>query len=422
MHDSQYREAIAWQNVGYNQPPNPSFFLGSGMAAAPTPNIYTVTYVPNAAPTAVTLSPQAIAENAGAGAIVGQLSTTDSNAGDTFTYTLVSGTGDTHNASFAIVGSQLTTAVSLDYEAGPTRSVRVRSTDAGGLVVEATFTITVADVMDDYVVTVATSQQVIDPVLPSGLFRLVKRGAGTLTFTRPNAYTGGTVTEAGIIVVRSTGALGSGGWDIHNGATITIDFATANAGISLPSLTMATSSPAAKLDIGTSQLTVAGGLTAGSLTNLIKSGRSDGSWLGEAGITSAAAAGGQLRAVGWRHLDGGSFAIGFAAAGDTNLDGTIDVLDAAAILGSGKLDTGFAADWADGDSNYDGVIDLLDIADFIGTGLFETGSYQAAAQAASASSAETVTPQTALTAMEMAFVAAAMQDASSAKKNTTRTR
>ncbi|MEI6949878.1 LamG-like jellyroll fold domain-containing protein [Paraflavisolibacter sp. H34] len=33
MHDLQYREAIAWQNVGYNQPPHPSFFLGSDMNA-----------------------------------------------------------------------------------------------------------------------------------------------------------------------------------------------------------------------------------------------------------------------------------------------------------------------------------------------------------------------------------------------------
>jgi rhamnogalacturonan endolyase len=46
MHDSQYREAIAWQNVAYNQPPHPSFFLGAGMAAPPTPQIYTVQYVP----------------------------------------------------------------------------------------------------------------------------------------------------------------------------------------------------------------------------------------------------------------------------------------------------------------------------------------------------------------------------------------
>jgi rhamnogalacturonan endolyase len=31
MHDRQYREAIAWQNTGYNQPPHPSFYLGYGM-------------------------------------------------------------------------------------------------------------------------------------------------------------------------------------------------------------------------------------------------------------------------------------------------------------------------------------------------------------------------------------------------------
>jgi rhamnogalacturonan endolyase len=31
MHDLQYRLAIAWQNVAYNQPPHPSFYLGPGM-------------------------------------------------------------------------------------------------------------------------------------------------------------------------------------------------------------------------------------------------------------------------------------------------------------------------------------------------------------------------------------------------------
>jgi rhamnogalacturonan endolyase len=39
MHDPQYRLAIAWQNVAYNQPPHPSFFLGDGMKAPPRPNI-----------------------------------------------------------------------------------------------------------------------------------------------------------------------------------------------------------------------------------------------------------------------------------------------------------------------------------------------------------------------------------------------
>lgn len=31
MQDSQYRISIAWQNVGYNQPPHPSFYFGKGM-------------------------------------------------------------------------------------------------------------------------------------------------------------------------------------------------------------------------------------------------------------------------------------------------------------------------------------------------------------------------------------------------------
>ena len=42
MHDPQYRLAIAWQNVAYNQPPHPGFFLGHGMQPAPRPCITTV--------------------------------------------------------------------------------------------------------------------------------------------------------------------------------------------------------------------------------------------------------------------------------------------------------------------------------------------------------------------------------------------
>ena len=41
MHDPMYREAIAWQNVGYNQPPYTSFYLGAGMDMPAQPNIYT---------------------------------------------------------------------------------------------------------------------------------------------------------------------------------------------------------------------------------------------------------------------------------------------------------------------------------------------------------------------------------------------
>ena len=32
MHDAQYRLGVAWQNVAYNQPPHPSFYLGPDQA------------------------------------------------------------------------------------------------------------------------------------------------------------------------------------------------------------------------------------------------------------------------------------------------------------------------------------------------------------------------------------------------------
>jgi rhamnogalacturonan endolyase len=41
MHDPVYRLSIAWQNVAYNQPPHPGFYLGHGMAPPPRPRIRT---------------------------------------------------------------------------------------------------------------------------------------------------------------------------------------------------------------------------------------------------------------------------------------------------------------------------------------------------------------------------------------------
>ncbi|NID10027.1 rhamnogalacturonan lyase [Fibrivirga algicola] len=41
MHDAQYRVAVAHQNSAYNQPPHPSFYLGTDMVMPPPPNIVT---------------------------------------------------------------------------------------------------------------------------------------------------------------------------------------------------------------------------------------------------------------------------------------------------------------------------------------------------------------------------------------------
>ncbi|WP_286177822.1 beta strand repeat-containing protein [Rhodopirellula sp. JC639] len=99
----------------------------------------------NEAPTALALSNATVGAGATAGTTVGTLSSTDVDAGDTFTYTLVSGTGDDDNASFAISGDQLQTATTLDFSSQSSYSVRVRSTDSGGETFEQTFTITQGD-------------------------------------------------------------------------------------------------------------------------------------------------------------------------------------------------------------------------------------------------------------------------------------
>jgi autotransporter-associated beta strand protein len=39
LHDSQYRVALAWQNVAYNQPPHPGFYVGAGMSE-PAPYLF----------------------------------------------------------------------------------------------------------------------------------------------------------------------------------------------------------------------------------------------------------------------------------------------------------------------------------------------------------------------------------------------
>jgi rhamnogalacturonan endolyase len=39
MHDPVYRLSVAWQNVAYNQPTQPGFYFGEGMALPPRPDI-----------------------------------------------------------------------------------------------------------------------------------------------------------------------------------------------------------------------------------------------------------------------------------------------------------------------------------------------------------------------------------------------
>ena len=142
-----------------------------------------------------------------------------------------------------------------------------------------------------------------------------------------------------------------------------------------------------RIDVGPGHVTIApGGISQAALVADLVAGRGAGDWAGVAGFVSrtatAALGAGQSRSLGWVAGGDGSFTVGFAAAGDTNIDGLIDILDAADVLSSGRFDRGAAAIWAEGDFNYDGVVDVLDVADSLGTGLFDFGPYGSSAMAA----------------------------------------
>src|SRR5437870_2120023 len=79
-----------------------------------------------APPNQPTIDNASVQENQPVGTLVGTLSTTDPDAGETFTYQLVSGTGDTDNTKFKIVGAQVQTKVVFDYETQTGASIRVR--------------------------------------------------------------------------------------------------------------------------------------------------------------------------------------------------------------------------------------------------------------------------------------------------------
>lgn len=102
--------------------------------------------LPGQAPTNVLLSGTNVEENLAVGTAVGAFSTQDPDAGNTFTYSLVAGTGSGDNGSFSISGSNLLTAAMLNYEVKSNYSIRIQSADQGGLFTQKIFAVGVIDV------------------------------------------------------------------------------------------------------------------------------------------------------------------------------------------------------------------------------------------------------------------------------------
>jgi autotransporter-associated beta strand protein len=262
---------------------------------------------------------------------------------------------------------------------------------------------------------------------------VTKTGAGTLIFDAANAYTGPTTVAAGTLQIANDNAVAASDVTVASGASIVlsggttmktpsvtlaggtisadslvvdaasgIETLTINSGtiansssvvvgdgglVDLPDdarvvlgvagLSVAETSGGGKIDLGGGEFGVAaGGITAPQLRADIISGRNGGAWNGTAGISSdTAASSGGTRAVGYVVAGDGSARVSFAAPGDTDLSGQVNVIDLVGIDAAGKFGSGQAADWSQGDFNYDGVANILDLVAIDTAGAFGTGNY-----------------------------------------------
>ncbi len=125
MHDIQYREAIAWQNTAYNQPPHPSFFLGAGMATPPRPDLHFVGKNPNdTIPGASSSSARSVVSNS-------SISVLSSSANSSAVNSEVVLTGTAGNGQVALKWSAGGNISSLeifqDTDSNPTGRIRIAS-------------------------------------------------------------------------------------------------------------------------------------------------------------------------------------------------------------------------------------------------------------------------------------------------------
>ena len=196
--------------------------------------------ISNPAPTDLTVTPSSINENtdtSGGDVEIGTLTPTDVATGDTYTYSLVAGDGDTDNGSFVIVGDKLLVqqGTELDFETQAAYSVRVNVNDGFSDFAKA-LTVSIDDLPEVEQVSVGdgsearsmvtqvvvTFDQIL--VLDAGVFSVQQRGAtgGPVDVSYTTSDVGGktvaTLTFSGAFV-ESSGSLADGNYDLTIDAT-----------------------------------------------------------------------------------------------------------------------------------------------------------------------------------------------------------
>jgi subtilisin-like proprotein convertase family protein len=186
----------------------------------------------NDPPTQIGLSNNVLVENSALGTAIGSLQTTDADDSDTFTYTLVSGTGDVDNNRWSIAGNQLLANSDLDFEQKPTHNVRVRATDAGGLWFERSFALSISNINESPTALNLTGALIDENAVAGTL-------VGTLSTLDPDvadstfqyALVSGTgSTDNGSFLLSGNRLLSAGNFDFETKSLYSIRLRTTDAG------------------------------------------------------------------------------------------------------------------------------------------------------------------------------------------------
>ena len=236
-----------------------------------------------------------------------------------------------------------------------------------------------SDIVIDVASGIQTQSQAGYPSIDSAL-SVTKTGSGTLVFDAANAYSGPTTVAGGTLRVTNADALAATAVTVGSGGQLSLPEA-ARVSVAVGGLTVDQSSGGGRVDLGAGQLSIAaGGISAADLRADIIAGRNGGAWNGATGVmssTAAASAGG--RAVGYVVNADGSATVSFAAPGDVDLSGAVNVFDLVSVNSAGKYGTGAASVWNQGDFNYDGVTNVFDLVGVNTAGVYGKGNYFPAA-------------------------------------------
>jgi hypothetical protein len=155
--------------VNFAASPAPSLGNPGGQSVPVTPVNGTVTIDWNRPATAITLTPNTIAENQPVNTTVGTVASNDPDgANDTYTFTLVAGAGGDDNAIFTLTGTTLTANAPFNYEVKKDYTVRIQVSDGKGSSFAQAVTIEVVDVNETPTVLALDNNSVIEDLGSAG--------------------------------------------------------------------------------------------------------------------------------------------------------------------------------------------------------------------------------------------------------------